>query len=245
MHVHTPNTANNPATFNMPDDGDNEDAASIASIEDLMDKCFRMLDRISGGTVSGFVTYSSSAATDYLSGASLTSEAGAIVLLTGTALVPISLGYVLVSNDVLNNGTLRQNGNATFGAAAIVDIGGNGIIRKSIACTSAGRIKSRVTFLAGTGNTNDNAVNFDEFIYEGLTGTRTFVLSGTGAEDGDEVTISLVPLGPNANTVHVQDQAFNLLLDLKNGAGLPVWGDFKYSAHAPAGWRCLRYGLSV
>jgi hypothetical protein len=52
-------------------------------------------------------------------------------------------------------------------------------------------------------------------------------------------------LGANANTVHVLDQANNAIIDLRNGIGLPVWGDFIYSSHAPAGWRCAAFGLNT
>ncbi len=72
---YTPNSANNPATIRLPNDGDAEDAASVTDpLEDLADKDSRKFDKISGGTITGGMTCEGSVVFDNSS--SVTHNAG-------------------------------------------------------------------------------------------------------------------------------------------------------------------------
>jgi hypothetical protein len=204
---------------------------------------FRSLDRANGGDVAGFLSMQSGSAIDFLSGASLTSETGSTVLLKGSAPIPVSFEYARVFIDLNNLGTLEQAGNATFGVGSIVDITGHAILRKSLALTSAGRIKLRISELAGTGATNANSNTFDCFTYVGLTADRVFTLTSTGAEIGDVVRISLVPLGTNAFKVDVQNDVANPLITLHAPSVGPfMWADFQFITTSGNHWALVAYG---
>lgn len=243
--LYTPNPANNPAQITIPTDGDAPDAASVqVPLEALADKDARKLDKLSGGTVTGFVAVASPGAIDIQSGASLTVEAGAIEI---------------HNNAETHNGAETHAGAETHTGTVTVSTGGQIVLaanadtpaidaRAQIKLTNQARITKRPPEeQSGTADIVRNASDNDCVAYLGLTADRTLTLtSGTGspgglaATVGDEILVTLVPLGATVHTVHVVNDALTGLVDLKNASGSTVWARFTY--FATGGWRVVEFG---
>lgn len=231
-HTRAPVPANNPASITLPDDGDPKPVAvvnaAIAAVQDLVSR--RVEGAVSGssGHIAGYVTVDSSALVAWATGSSLIVNPTVNVLFDSQIRarngVKLESGHQLLVDE---NSTVVCTGG---GSINVQSSASPSSVAQRITTTGKGRWVPRpaVTSLDSAG-LKVTACDGDVFAPLALTANRTITVTTTntspGAEapvDGDELLFTLVPLGANANTWSLVNDAANPIADLRNASGFPV-----------------------
>ncbi len=195
--------------------------------------------------------------TEHINGTAIVGGSGQLIIDTGTQILINGTFNLATTGHVLSGATfwIDNGANLFMSAGSNIDIAGDvefgagssilidaGILLTLggvITPTGAGRKRQRINRPDGTTNVTSNAGTADYFHYSAMTAPRNFILTATGAAQGDEVEISILGVG-NANQLTVQDDVAATLIGLSNQAGAPISAHFYFDSGA---WVLFTYDI--